>query len=139
MSSLSQHFQLFNYINNIRGVSAAAHYDAGRNMVVVLRGQRRYILAAPDACSRLSIITDKRHPSYRHSVLDWSSIPQAEASQFDQVRAMDTIMSPGEVLYIPSYWFHYVMSVGYSVQCNSRHGSPSGDFGKSDIDKCLKQ
>lgn len=120
-----------------RGVSAAAHYDAGRNMVAVLRGYRRYIITPPRTCKSLGIITDKRHPSFRHSILDWSSVPQAIASGFDKVDAIDTIIKPGEVLYIPSYWFHYIVSLGYSAQCNSRHGSPADRFGKVEIDECF--
>ncbi|CAM9618410.1 unnamed protein product [Sphacelaria rigidula] len=26
------------------------------------------------------------------------------------------------MLYIPSFWFHYVVSEGMSVQCNARSG-----------------
>lgn len=108
-------------------------------MVALIRGQRRYIITPPNTCDKLGVITDKRHPSYRHSVLDWSSVPQAEASRFAEVNAIDTIMNPGEVLYIPSYWFHYIVSMGYSAQCNSRHGSPPDEFGKHDINKCFNK
>jgi hypothetical protein len=37
-------------------------------------------------------------------------------SPFSQVDALDTIVSAGEVLYIPSFWFHYVISLDYSIQ-----------------------
>ena len=33
------------------------------------------------------------------------------------------VLKAGEVLYIPSYWFHYIVSLGQSVQCNTRSGS----------------
>ena len=121
-----------------RGVSAAAHYDAGRNMIAVLRGTRRYILTPPKTCGHLSIIKDKKHPSFRHSVLDWSSIPQAESSNFADVQAIDTILHSGEVLYVPSYWFHYVISLEYSAQCNSRHGPPESGLGQKEVVSCSK-
>ena len=105
-------------------------------MVVVLKGMRRYILNPPSACSLLGIISDKKHPSFRHSILDWSSVSEGIKHNFDKVQAIDTIMHAGEVLYIPSYWFHYVISLGYSVQCNSRHGYPPNEQGKIDIDLC---
>lgn len=88
----------------MRGVIAEAHYDAGRNMVGMFHGSKRYILNPPRACSKLAIITDITHPSYRHSVLDWSDMEQAKSNRFDQVQAIDTIVRTGEVLYIPSYW-----------------------------------
>ena len=106
-------------------------------MVAVLRGRRRYILNPPAACKELSIYSQRNHPSFRHSSIDWSSIKEGYASGFDEADAIDTIIHSGEVLYIPSYWFHYVISMEYSAQCNTRHGSPSGDFGKQEIDDCF--
>lgn len=116
---------------------AEAHYDSGRNMVALLRGRRRYILTPPETCKHLGIISDRVHPSFRHSILDWSSEAMAKASGFANVKAIDTVMRPGEVLYIPSYWFHYVISLQYSIQCNSRHGTPPNDIGKKHIDECV--
>lgn len=122
----------------MRGVIAEAHYDSGRNMVAMLKGKKRYILTPPWSCDKLAIIADKKHPSYRHSVIDWSSLEQAKSYHFDQVQAIDTIVRTGEILYIPSYWFHYIVSLTYSIQCNSRSGSPPRKEGLSDIQKCLK-
>lgn len=109
----------------MRGVIAAAHYDSGRNMVAMLRGEKRYILTPPHTCKYLGIITDEKHPSYRHSVVDWANLSQAEQFRFGQVDAIDTIVRTGEVLYIPSFWFHYIVSLDNSIQCNSRSGYPA--------------
>jgi len=121
----------------MRGIIAESHYDTGRNMVAMLKGNKRYILNPPKACDKLGIITDRKHPSFRHSVLDWSDERQAEASGFADVQAIDTIVRTGEVLYIPSFWFHYVISLEYSIQCNSRSGTPPGGQGRAVIDKCM--
>lgn len=38
------------------------------------------------------------------------------------------MLSMGELLYVPSYWFHYIVSQDASVQCNARSGeSPRGE------------
>ena len=121
----------------MRGVIAESHYDGGRNMVAMLRGTKRYILNPPESCDKLGIIQDINHPSFRHSIIDWSDINQARFSHFDKVNAIDTIVREGEVLYIPSFWFHYIISLEYSIQCNSRSGSPEGEQGQNEIDKCL--
>lgn len=138
-------FFVFDYKKNkgiqcrfgMRGVIAEAHYDSGRNMVAMLRGAKRYIIAPPQACPNLAIISDGKHPSYRHSVIDWSDEQQAISSGFADVPAIDTIVRAGEVLYIPSYWFHYIVSLKYSIQCNSRSGSPPSGYGLEVIDECL--
>jgi hypothetical protein len=106
-------------------------------MVAMLKGQKRYILAPPQACKSLGIITDKDHPSYRHSVIDWSDPVQAKDRGFAGVPAIDTIVREGEILYIPSYWFHYIISLEYSIQCNSRAGSPPHGEGQGEIEECM--
>ena len=107
-------------------------------MVAVLKGTRRYILTPPEACPYLGIISDPSHPAFRHSLLDWSDTHQAGAHRFDVIPAIDTVMHAGEVLYIPSYWFHYVVSLDYSIQCNSRSGPPPSQVGRNVIESCLK-
>ena len=121
----------------MRGIIAEAHYDSGRNMVAMIKGAKRYILAPPSACKKLGIISDVKDPSYRHSLIDWSDINQATDRGFDTVDAIDTIVQAGEVLYIPSYWFHYIVSLKYSIQCNSRSGSPPNGEGQADIESCV--
>ena len=35
-------------------------------------------------------------------------------------RALEFILLPGETLYIPAYWIHYISSLSPSIQCNAR-------------------
>ena len=37
-------------------------------------------------------------------------------------QVIDTVLKAGEVLYIPSNWFHYIISLQKSTQCNTRSG-----------------
>ncbi|CAN0540060.1 unnamed protein product [Ectocarpus sp. 12 AP-2014] len=55
-----------------RGIIAESHFDHGKNFVIMLRGRKRYLLNPPRACPSLGIITEKAHPSFRHSDIDWS-------------------------------------------------------------------
>lgn len=32
------------------------------------------------------------------------------------------MLEAGELLYIPSFWYHYIVSEGFNVQCNARSG-----------------
>jgi hypothetical protein len=121
----------------MRGVIAEAHYDSGKNMIAMLKGTKRYILAPPEECKNLGIISDTKHPSFRHSVLDWSDTLQAESHGFGKVNAIDTIVRTGEVLYVPSLWFHYIISLDISIQCNSRSGFPPGMNGAEAINDCM--
>lgn len=119
----------------MRGVISEAHYDSGRNMIAMITGVKRYILNPPEACEALALIKDIDHPSYRHSVIDWSDPEQAKV--FADVKAIDTLVRAGEVLYIPTGWNHYIIALMYSMQCNSRSGSPPNGEGLEQIEKCM--
>lgn len=57
--------------------------------------------------------------------------------------AIDTVLKAGEVLYIPSFWFHYIISLQKSAQCNTRSGtSEHTEFsdvlgGHSEVKTCV--
>ena len=50
------------------------------------------------------------------------------------MRALEVVLEPGDVLYIPGYWIHYIMSLGTNFQCNSRSGHSTA--WQSDVGKC---
>jgi hypothetical protein len=59
-----------------------------------------------------------------------------------QSQAIDTVLKQGEVLYLPSHWFHYIVSVQRSAQCNARSGvdfDGTAEFGnRADVLECCK-
>lgn len=120
-----------------RGVVAAAHYDSGRNMIGMITGAKRYILSPPNACGKLGLFADHHSPIYRHSLLNFGHIkylndPLLSEGMSEEERewleraasapAVETVLKAGEILYLPSFWFHYIVSVQKSAQCNARSG-----------------
>jgi hypothetical protein len=116
-----------------RGVTAATHFDGGRNMVAMMTGAKRYILSPPKECGKLGIVTARGNPIFRHSLLNFGhlnhmdnqTMPQEERDWLElagTAQALSTVLKAGEVLYIPSHWFHYITSVQKSAQCNVRSG-----------------
>ena len=55
--------------------------------------------------------------------------------------SIDTVLKAGQVLYIPSHWFHYIISLQKSAQCNVRSGrelNGSPEFGGSEeVQECV--
>ncbi|CAN0535254.1 unnamed protein product, partial [Ectocarpus sp. 12 AP-2014] len=99
----------------------------------LLRGRKRYLLNPPRACPSLGIITEKAHPSFRHSDIDCSAVfnttttppplpPPNTPQGFADAPALETVLEAGELLYIPSFWYHYIVSEGFNAQCNARSG-----------------
>mmetsp|Transcript_13249 Transcript_13249/g.21694 ORF Transcript_13249/g.21694 Transcript_13249/m.21694 type:complete len:379 (+) Transcript_13249:102-1238(+) len=121
----------------MRGIIAEAHFDNGRNSVAMVRGSKRYILTPPESCGHLAIISDKNHPSFRHSMIDFANLKQIHTKMLQRVKSIETIVRVGEVLYIPSFWFHYIVSLNYSIQCNARSGLSDNKEGKNAIEKCM--
>jgi len=123
----------------MRGAITPAHYDlAGDNYIAMVRGAKRYILNPPSDCERLSVQTQRGHPLHRFSYLDWSDMDQVRSHEGSKIHSVQTVLREGELLYLPAKWFHTVVSVGLSIQCNRRAGEKylaSAD--RRAIDHCM--
>jgi hypothetical protein len=117
----------------MRSIIAEDHYDGSRNMVMEVGGLRRWILSHPKNCDNMYILP-KGHPSGRHSEVDWSQPDLVTHPKFANLVANEIIFKPGEVLYVPTSWFHYIVSLNVNWQCNSRSGRDN-TYTK-DLQKC---
>jgi len=124
------------------GIIAEAHYDGSRNMVGEFggpphhpnSGRRRYVLAPPRECDKAYLLP-RGHPSGRHSMVDWSRpIDFDKFPRFYDLAAFEVIIEPGDILYIPHFWLHYIISLGTNFQCNSRSGRNA--VGAGSLKKC---
>ena len=96
-----------------RGVTAATHHDAGRNMVAMVTGAKRYILSPPRECSKLGVVTERENSIFRHSLLDFGNMVYLETGEGTNMSAderawlerakgsmaVDTVLKAGEVMY----------------------------------------
>ena len=106
----------------MKSIIAEAHFDGSRNMVAMLGGLRRWILTAPDQCKDMYMLP-MQHPSGRHSEIDWSNFSISEYPNFQRVKGLEVILQPGDVLYVPTFWIHYIVSLNVNYQCNTRSGA----------------
>jgi hypothetical protein len=105
----------------MNGNIAEAHYDGSRNFVMLFGGERRYILSHPKNCDKLGLYKPP-HPSSRHSALDWSNPDLEQFPEFSEAKANEVVLQAGDVLYLPTYWFHFIVSLELNWQCNARSG-----------------
>lgn len=105
-------------------------------MIAMFTGAKRYILSPPNQCSKFGIFPTRDSPLYRHSGLNFGHItrmddpamPEKERAWLEiasSSKSVETVLKQGEVLYLPSHWFHYIVSVQKSAQCNVRSGKNS--------------
>ena len=90
-------------------------------------------------------------PSARHFQYDYTD-PETvftndiSSRHAENARAVETVLKEGEVLYIPSFWMHYIISLhgedqddpAINYQCNTRSGKSSMAYeDKLGINECL--
>mmetsp|Transcript_3795 Transcript_3795/g.7259 ORF Transcript_3795/g.7259 Transcript_3795/m.7259 type:complete len:552 (+) Transcript_3795:212-1867(+) len=105
----------------MKGVIAENHFDGSRNSIALLGGERRYILAHPDQCENMCLLP-RGHPSARHSAVDWSDPDWEQFPKFADAEVNEVVMQAGDVMYLPTHWFHYIISLELNYQCNTRSG-----------------
>ena len=116
------------------GSIADSHFDPTRNWIVNLGGLRRYILSPPSECPHLNL-WPMDHQSARHSKIHWADATDEELQTLNKARALQVVLQPGQALYLPTSWFHYIVSLTSTFQCNARSGTTQTHG--SDLQKIL--
>jgi Cupin-like domain len=58
-------------------------------------------------------------------MIDRTTASHEERAWLDRAatsQAVETVLKKGEVLFIPSHWFHYIIGLQKNAQCNVRSG-----------------
>ena len=79
-------------------------------LAALIGGLHRWILNHPNQCENLYLLP-RKHPSGRHSEADWSKPDLNKFPKFGHVLGNEVIMKPGDMLYIPTSWFHFIASL----------------------------
>jgi len=103
------------------GNTAATHFDGSRNFIMLFGGERRYVLSHPQNCPNLALYP-RNHPSGRHSALNWSDPDLESYPEFAKATGNEVVLQAGDVLYLPTQWFHFIVSLDMNWQCNARSG-----------------
>ena len=119
----------------MRSIIAEAHFDRSRNSIAMMRGLRRWVLAPLSECSTMYILP-KNHPSGRHSEVDWSQPDLESFPEFPKTNVHEVILQPGDILYIPTSYIHYIVSLNVNIQCNTRSGTQDTPDDKVNLKKC---
>jgi ribosomal protein L16 Arg81 hydroxylase len=104
------------------GSRTPCHYDMFQNFYQQVIGRKRFLLIAPSAHAKLALYP-AIHPAHRSAQLRVRKVDSA-ATSIDSaatsgptaqqpppqhlLEAMEVVLEPGEVLYIPAMWFHQV-------------------------------
>lgn len=92
-----------------RGCVTPLHYDEQHNLFAQVRGRKLAVLAAPehfDAFCPFPV----GHPHDRQAQVNIRAPDTRRFPAFTSARFQHALLEPGDVLYIPSYWWHEIHS-----------------------------
>jgi hypothetical protein len=99
-------------------VETAFKYDLNyRNYYVVTQGSIRVKLTPPKSSKYLYPITDYENFEFKSPIDPWNP-QQKYKSDFDKIKCLEIILTPGKILHIPAYWWYtFKFNENTSVSC----------------------
>ncbi len=93
-------------------------YDLNyRNYYMVTQGTITVKLTPPKSEKYLHPINDYENFEFRSPVNPWNPQPKYKID-FDKIKCLEIILSPGKILYIPAYWWYsFKFEANTSVSC----------------------
>lgn len=114
------------------GSKVALHYDIDMSHVFLnqIHGRKRVLLFAPDQSRNLY-----RHPFTVASYVDLNHPDYSKYPALNNARGYEVILQPGETLFMPSGYWHYIEYTdgGYSISLRSFGSLPARVRGLANI------
>jgi len=101
----------------MKGVVTPTHFDEAFNLFTQIRGRKRFKLYSPKYFANLYPYP-VHHPCDRQAQVDIDNPDLIRFPKFSAAKGVETIVEPGDVLYLPPYWFHHVVSLDKSISVN---------------------
>jgi hypothetical protein len=98
-------------------VIAHCHYDGYHNMFVQLFGEKKFTLFRPSQWLNLYPYPFL-HPSHAQSQVNLSDADLKRFPGVQQAHALEAVLFPGDILYMPPLWFHHVEALDVSISIN---------------------
>ena len=99
-------------------VTAYTHYDTSYNLHSIIRGRKKFILFPPSAYKALKLYPSL-HEFYRQVQANVLNLTRQEYRELlFQTSILEVVLNRGQVLYIPPYWFHCVVTLEPTVSLN---------------------
>ena len=95
-----------------KGVQLWTHYDVMDNLLVQIKGRKRAVLYSPEDVTYLYMDGDKSR------VVNIDQPDLTVYPEFSKAIGYESIMEPGDILFIPALWFHNMTSLDFSVAVN---------------------
>jgi ribosomal protein L16 Arg81 hydroxylase len=103
------------------GARTPLHFDLGHNLIVQVSGRKRWLLFPKHERKLLYTPT----PALGHFSPITPEAPDLQRyPKYAKATPIEFILEPGEILFVPSRWPHYVRSLDASISLNYFFGTP---------------
>lgn len=111
-----------------KDVQIWTHYDVMDNILIQVSGEKRVVLFSPSDAHLMYLDGDKSR------VIDIDSPDLNTFPDFVKAKRFECTLYPGDILYIPSLWFHNTKALSFSIGVNMfwKH-LPHNFYDKSDV------
>ncbi|WP_299554802.1 cupin-like domain-containing protein [Seonamhaeicola sp.] len=108
------------------GTVTGFHWDSTDNILTQVKGRKLVLLVAPKDSSKM--YESKKYDYDAHgSMVDINNFDEAKFPKFRDAVVYKVILEPGDTLYNPRKWWHYVKSLDTSISV-SNFGRYKKDF-----------
>lgn len=113
------------------GQSSTIHNDPYHNLNAQVRGTKTFVLFAPEQYPYL--YTEPLTPYCWVSRLDPQSPDVHRYPLYAKATALTATLGPGEILYIPKFWWHHVRSNTLAMNLNLWAYTPQEELWRQDV------
>ncbi len=107
-----------------RGTITPLHHDLTNNFMAQVQGRKLIRMVPP---SRLPDVYNHRHC---YSKVDVANPDYEQFPLFKNIRPIDVILNPGEILFLPVGYWHHVTGLDVSITMTYTNFLPFNDFSK---------
>lgn len=89
------------------------HFDMAQNLYVQIAGRKRFLLFRPEDFDRIQ--TGLRGGMHNASAIDPEAPDLTAFPEFAGLHAWEAVLEPGDLFYLPPFWWHQVSAVDGGV------------------------
>ena len=109
-----------------KGSTTASHAARAENLFVQIEGKKHWTLWPSDY--NFLCDSDSNRAIYKTSSLDPANPDYERFPAYRYVDYYETVLEPGDILYIPGYTWHQVTNLSDSIGCGLRWFSPKTSY-----------
>ncbi|ANS04282.1 hypothetical protein [uncultured Mediterranean phage] len=112
---------IYDILSGSIGCQTPLRYNLNyRNYIYLTNGSARLKLIPPQSGRYLDVIKDYDNFEYRSPVNPWN-VQERYKPDFDKIKVLDLDIIPGQMIFIPAYWWYSIEYVELSCICSFQY------------------